>query len=192
MPNITKVTASQWLSEAQNALISDGISGVKVDRLSKTLKVTRGGFYHHFNNRTDLLNRLLVNWETKNKFLPTTTEPLLKHDIPRYLNLMVDLHISEQHFSPAFDIAIREWGRIDEKVQRIIDRVDCSRISALTEIFTILGYRKLEAEVRARVLYLHQIGYYALRLHERESKLERTQIAGIYMEILYGPKYKLD
>lgn len=192
MPNITKVTADQWLFEARNALISDGINGVKVDRLSKTLAVTRGGFYHHFSNRADLLNRLLLNWETQNKFLPPKTEPLLKHDIPRYLNLMVDLHISEQQFSPAFDIAIREWGRIDEKVQCKIDEIDSSRISALSEIFTILGYRKLEAEVRARVLYLHQIGYYALRLNDRESKLERTQVAGIYMEILCGPKYKLD
>lgn len=190
MPNIIKVTAKQWLSEAKKALISDGINGVKVDRLSKALGVTRGGFYHHFNNRADLLDGLLEEWKIKNIFLPPITESLQEKDIPSYLDAMIDLHISSRKFSPAFEMAIREWGRIDTSVQRVIDQIDAERISALTSVFILLGYEKLEAEIRARVLYLHQIGYYALRLHSRETKQSRKAVADTYRQILYGPKYK--
>src|SRR3546814_4494765 len=48
-----KVTREGWLNCARVALIEDGIEGVKVDRLAKRVKVTRGGFYHHFKNHKD-------------------------------------------------------------------------------------------------------------------------------------------
>ena len=48
MPNVVKTPAETWVDCARTALIADGLEGVKVDRLAKSLGVTRGGFYHHF------------------------------------------------------------------------------------------------------------------------------------------------
>lgn len=108
MVNITKVPAGMWLQAARNALIADGINGVKIDRLAKALAVSRGGFYHHFKNRQDLLVRLLDDWTDHNSFLPTGDASLSTSTIPAYLNRLVYHHISETKFSPAYEMAIRE------------------------------------------------------------------------------------
>src|SRR3546814_10858022 len=55
-----KVTREGWLNCARVALIEDGIEGVKVDRLAKRVKVTRGGFYHHFKNHNKLDRKSVV------------------------------------------------------------------------------------------------------------------------------------
>ena len=66
-----KVSERQWVEIARQALIEEGIGGVRVDRLAKRLDVTRGGFYHNFEDREQLLDALLHLWEDECRFLPT-------------------------------------------------------------------------------------------------------------------------
>ncbi|MBN8955202.1 MAG: helix-turn-helix transcriptional regulator [Rhizobiales bacterium] len=65
-----KIIAETWIDTARRSLIEEGIAAVKVDRLAKRLGVTRGGFYHNFKDRGDLLTQLLHHWETTCHFLP--------------------------------------------------------------------------------------------------------------------------
>ncbi len=188
MPTILKVPAEVWVKAARQALITDGIGGVKIERISKQLNVSRGGFYHHFRDRMDLLNRLLNDWTLHNKFLPKPERELTKSTVPEYLVALIDHHITEESFSPAYEMAVREWGRIDNDVRAHIDQIDDERISKLSDIFGIVGYDDIEADVRARVLYLHQMGYYSLNLHNSESKEDRLKVASTYMQILCGSK----
>lgn len=56
----------------------------------------------------------------------------------------------------------------------------------LEELFKKRGYRGDESFVRARILYFHQIGYYALAMHE--DLAERIRLVPIYYEALTGKK----
>jgi hypothetical protein len=47
-----------------------------------------------------------------------------------------------------------------------------------------LGYDPQEAEIRARITYFHQVGYYALGL--KESDRTRRKLAPIYTRVLLG------
>jgi hypothetical protein len=49
-----------------------------------------------------------------------------------------------------------------------------------------LGAPPNEALVRARILYFHQMGYYALGL--KESRHERETLYPIYERLLFGAK----
>jgi hypothetical protein len=61
-------------------------------------------------------------------------------------------------------------------VRRIIDRSDTARHRALARMFERYGYAPDEADIRARVLYYQQIGYYALELAETlEERLTRVE-----------------
>jgi hypothetical protein len=64
--------------------------------------------------------------------------------------------------------------------------VDRQRIDVLARICLDLGYDPQEAEIRARVTYFHQVGYYALGL--KESRRVRRRLAPIYTRVLLGSK----
>ena len=189
MPNIIKTTPEDWIKAAKKALIAEGLTGVKVDRLAKSLGVTRGGFYHNFKSQQELMDRLLDHWATSNEFVPDMSNFSAPADAITAFEHMTEMMIAEKGFSPALDMAIREWARIDKKVMRIVDRVDYNRIKRLTTLFTMLGCDAEEAPIRARVLYFHQIGYYALGYHKRQTKAERFRNAPVYMRILGGRHY---
>lgn len=190
MVNTTKIPAKKWLRTAKDALIKDGIAGVRVDRLAKNLGVTRGGFYHNFKNREELLDQLLDLWVTENSFIPEAILPTKPEEAVAYLNLMLEWLVSEEKFSPNFDLAIREWARIDAKAEKFQNKVDQDRLNNLTDVFLALGCKKGEAQIRAKVFYYHQIGYYSMGHHATQDKNERRLTVPIYLRIICGQRYQ--
>ncbi len=189
MVNTTKIPADQWINTAREALISAGIAGVRVDRLAKRLGVSRGGFYHNFKSREQLLQQLLNLWASENDFFPDAPPPQTPGEAVAYLNLMLERLLVEEGFSPAFDLAVREWARVDPKAKKFLDQIDEKRLDRLTRVFDALGCDGKEAPIRARVLYFHQIGFYAMGYHERQSKAERRLVAPIYLRIICGKRF---
>ena len=189
VPNTVKIPAEVWIETAKKALVDDGLEGVKIDRLAKKLGVTRGGFYHHFDGRSDLLGRLIDHWTASNDFIPSVTDVDTPDQAIDALHQMADTLVAEKRFLPAFDLAVREWARIDPRIEKIVMKVDEARITRLTRIFSALGYASEEAVIRARVFYFHQIGFYSLGYHRRQSKAERRRNAPIYLKIVCGPHY---
>lgn len=180
----TKTTRENWLKEAQKVLIEEGVEHVKVGRLAKNLAVTRGGFYWFFKTRQDILDTILTNWmDSKND--PLTRIINDKNDTPldpliRFFSIVVH----EQSYSPALDSAIRDWARTSSATRDAVDLVDDRRIKALTEVFLSLAYEQKEAFIRARILYYHQIGYYAMDVHE--TKKQRLNYLPVYFKQLTG------
>src|SRR3546814_20751346 len=122
-----KVTREGWLNCARVALIEDGIEGVKVDRLAKRVKVTRGGFYHHFKNHNQLLDELLLTWKTQNRFTPVNVNLSSAEDANEALDRIVDDVVHENGFDPTFDMAVSEWALIDPPVLPHVQQVDDTR-----------------------------------------------------------------
>lgn len=179
-----KVTAEAWVETARRALVEEGISGVKVDRLAQRLGVTRGGFYHNFREREDLLTALLHLWEENCQFLPSEAPGETAAQASEWLDRMMQRTIEEDGYDPHFDLAVREWARSDPRAAWAVERSDRQRLNKLHKFFEALGYDGNEATIRARVLYYHQIGYYAIGV--RESISERKRNAHLYSDILCG------
>jgi len=174
---------TDWVEKAKDALIKDGIKGVKVDLLARDLGVTRGSFYWHFRNRQSLLDALLDHWRHSN------SEPMLeairragarrlKEDF-RYVD---DLWLEERDYLPGYDAAVRNWARTERTVGEAVRQVDQIRIDAFTEMFKAYGFKGEKALIRARILYYHQVGYYALNIHETVK--ERRYLSPLYDEVL--------
>lgn len=171
-----------WLEAARLALIEEGTAGIEVNKLAKRLGVTRGGFYWFFASREELLDALLDLWAQ------TSTVPF--EQIPQApgqsgaekFKTLVDLWINEQEYDPRWDGAVRDWARTSPKVLDTVHAVDTKRIGFIEQIFRDMGYRGKEAHVRARVTYYHQVGYYALGIHE--SRQQRLELMPYYTKIL--------
>ena len=189
-PNSKTLTKRDWVMGARKQLIRQGISNVKIEPLAKVLNVTPGSFYWHFAGREELYDELVQDW------INTNTSPLHKAveaagSDPRQQYLaFFGVWVLERDFDPAYDQAIRDWARNSKKVARILHRIEDDRIKLLIQIFENFGYKGLDAEMRARVTYYHQIGYYAMNVRERRA--ERLMLAPYYAEILTGSPWMHD
>jgi len=180
----SKVTADMWVETARLALVEEGVAGVKVDRLASRLGVTRGGFYHNFRDREQLLARLIDSWEDTCQFLPSLHPGSTPAEAVDWLEEMVRRLIEEDGYDHHFDMAVREWGRSDRRAAWAVERMDRNRMAGLKQFFDALGYPDDEAQIRARVFYYHQIGYYAIGV--QQSPADRRRKAKLYIEILCG------
>ena len=179
-----KVTAATWVETAKRALIEEGIAGVKVDRLASRLGVTRGGFYHNFQDRDELLGQLIESWEKTCEFLPPGSPGTTPSEAAAWLEGLIQRLIDEDGYDHHFDMAVREWARSDQRAAWAIERADRNRMATLKLFFQALGYGSEEALIRARVFYYHHIGYYAIGV--QQSTAERRRLAQLYVDILCG------
>jgi len=184
MARTPKNTAEVWIETARQSLVDDGLSGVKVDRLASRLGVTRGGFYHNFKDRDDLLDQLILHWERECRFLPQEQPGSRPAEAVEWIDRVITRLIDADGYDHRFDLAMRDWARSDQRAAWAVERADRERLQTLTKCFEALGYDGEEAHIRARVFYYHQIGYYAIGV--RESPAERRRARATYLEILCG------
>ena len=173
-----------WLDTARRALIEEGTAGVEINKLAKRLRSSRGGFYWFFKDRAQLLRELLDYWvRTSTVLFERILQTPGRNGMEEYLAL-TNLWIDEKEFDPKWDGAVRDWARTSEAVRNVVQAVNQKRIAVLEQIFNDIGYTGKEAHIRARVMYYHQVGYYAMGV--QESQRERRALLPYYRKVLTG------
>jgi len=162
-----------WLEAGYQALIEGGIDAVKILPLAKRLNLSRTSFYWFFEDREALLAALLDGWEER------TTRPLVEA-ATEYAESRSEamLNVLASFLSAAFDarleFAMRSWALQDDNVAARVRSADDARLLALTRMLTEWGVDPAEADVRARTIYLVQIGYISMQAREDiETRLTR-------------------
>ncbi|KFL32415.1 TetR family transcriptional regulator [Devosia riboflavina] len=173
-----------WLEAARKVLERRGISAVKIDALARQLKVTRGSFYFHFAGLSDLHAGLIDIWRQRNC---APFEALKQASIEGQVlfETVVRVWVDEKTFVPSLDLAIRDWARSSRILATEVETTDRLRLDLLTRAFRGMGYSDDESVVRARITYLHQIGYYAIGF--KEPAADRKRYQPIYGRVLEGP-----
>ena len=173
-----------WLSAARQALIGEGTAGVEINKLAKRLGVTRGGFYWFFKSRQQLLDELLSYWaDSSTGLFEKVLDNEHRNGLKEY-RALIDLLVDEKEYDPKWDGAVRDWARTSAAVLKVVQAVDKKRIAVIEKIFLDMGYRGKHAHVRARVMYYHQVGYYALGV--RETRRQRLALLPFYAKVLTG------
>lgn len=183
------LSREDWVQAARDELVRRGISAVKIGRLARILRVTRGSFYWHFASHQELLRALLTLWEDSNT---RPFEEALRREGPRpaddELLQILNLFLEEKSYSPVFDAAVRDWARVSKAAEAAVRRIDARRIAILHRVFVDLGFGEPEALVRARVTYFHQVGYYTMDMHEEPEA--RRSLFPVYVQVLLGRSLK--
>jgi AcrR family transcriptional regulator len=175
------LSTQDWIAAAKSVLLRDGIDAVKIDRIAKECGVTRGGFYWRFRNRAELLQTLLADWREKNS-TPLIAALRGPGTPAERFEAAARLWLEEQQFDPRLDTAVRTWATNSAETARAVHEVDELRIAAFRDLFVDAGIEPVEALVRARIVYFHQVGYYTLALGE--SQAERESISRVYYRVL--------
>lgn len=161
------LTRRDWVLAGLAALAEGGVEAVKVDRLAKVLDVTRGSFYWHFADRSDLLESLLDLWESEltqqiivnAAALPAPRERLLavaRESLDRVAH-GVDVARAEG--------ALRFWASHDAAAGNRMRRVDAARVTYLAAELEKSGIAPATCTALAKGLYLALLGLYAARAY---------------------------
>lgn len=173
-----------WLDAGYQALIEGGIDAVKILPLAKRLNLSRTSFYWFFEDREALLAALLDGWEDR------TTRPLVDattqyaESVSEAMLNVLTCFLSANVFDSRLEFAVRSWALQDEQVAARVRTADDARLEALTRMMARWGHSPAEADVRARTIYLVQIGYISMQPKEDiETRLTRIPL---YVKIYSG------
>lgn len=182
--SVARVTRRDWLDAALAVLVADGVEGVRVLALAERLGVSRSGFYWHFRDRDELLACLLDRWRATNTAAIVERAARPAATIVRAVLNVFECWADERLFDPALDFAVRDWARRDEDVRQAVALADSQRLSAIGALYRRHGFAEEDALVRARVLYMMQVGYYVLEI--REPVKTRLSHLAAYLRSLTG------
>lgn len=155
-----------WLAAAREGLIESGEGAVKIQPLASRLGLSRTSFYWFFKDRAALLDALLEDWEAGNSgSLIAATQSYAETVAEGVLNV-IRVFLDGGPFEPRLELAVRGWAHHASDVATRVNAADEARLDAIRALFTRFGYNDGEADVRARTVYLVQIGYISMQVVE--------------------------
>lgn len=177
-------TPDLWLDAAYDLLVEGGVEAVKVMPLAARLGLSRTSFYWHFPDREALLAGLIARWQGRNTGALVAQAKAPAATLAEAMLNVIDCWIMPQMFDAPLEFAIRTWAQTDPAVASEVARADDARLAALADIFLRFGFDAVEAETRARAIYLTQIGYISMRT--RETLADRMRRIPVYVKIFGG------
>jgi AcrR family transcriptional regulator len=156
-----------WILGAMEILAEEGIAGLRVEVLAKRLKVTKGSFYWHFQDRHDLLMAVLESWKEgrirdivkQTRIHPGREREQIQHVIDIY-------SAGRSRRGMMIELAVRDWARRDPEAAAIVAEVDDMRLRCARELFLACGVPLEEASSRCMLLYAYVFGT-SLMIHDR-------------------------
>lgn len=165
-----------WLDAAYEVLVSDGIDAVKVMGLAKKLNLARTGFYWFFADLKELHSAMIARWENQNTGNLVARCNMDAPNICNALFNLMDCWLDPSLFDARLDLAIRNWARVDDDLQRRVNEADRLRIEAVAGLFRRHGFSPDQAHVRSLTVIYTQIGYISMQIEEaRPDRLARVQ-----------------
>ncbi len=152
--NNAKSSKSDWLDFALTALISKGPDALKIEPLCKLKGVSKGSFYHHFKNRADFIDQLMLYWFEKMTLNFITQANMQSSPMERLEQL--DKIISGSNIEA--ELHIRAWALKEPKIALHLGKIDAQRQQYLASCYVDLGMQAELAEDVAIMAYSSFIG----------------------------------
>ena len=151
----TRVGKDEWTAGALALIAEQGVGGLKVEALARRLGITKGSFYWHFADRTELVAEALDLW--------------LRLGTLDIIDRLTSIADPEQRLRALFTESFGELvdGPIDAlllaqvddpTVGPVVARVTAERLGFLERAYLELGLPPLRAAARARLAYAAYIG----------------------------------
>jgi AcrR family transcriptional regulator len=144
---------SSWIEQGLRALALGGPDDVRIEKLAKTLGVTKGAFYWQFDGRRALLEEMLDAWEQ------TGVDAVIEiieggggNARAKVRRLFALATSPEGKDLRLIELAIRDWARRDKAVAKRLKRVDNRRNEYMRSLFGEFCRGEKEIEVRCLLL----------------------------------------
>lgn len=153
MKNKTKprprLSRESWLETAFKLLYKGGIKSVSIDALATELDITRGSFYHHFENRGDLHSEMISFW--KQTWTMEIRDTIAALGLDGRQSLIALENLIKHRQAAEYDVAMRDWAVHDKRVMKAVAETDKIRLDFIRSQFAKLGFEGLDLENRSRL-----------------------------------------
>lgn len=179
-------TADDWAQGALDEIEQSGVRALTVEAVARRLGVSKGGAYHHFQDRRDLLRAALARWERRQ-----VTELNAHFAAIRDPQLRLRAALEEAFITLAPTVIVQLMAASDDPVvAAVLERSTAARIDQLRRTFVDLGATGADAQHRAILLYGHYLGFAQLRRHAptllKTPRQTRAHVARIEASLLAG------
>jgi AcrR family transcriptional regulator len=165
-----------WIAAGLQALAAGGPDAVRIEPLAKSLGVTRGGFYGHFEDRGALLEAILDTWERAATDEVHEQVERRGGDPRTKIRRAGALTFSEKLLP--IELAIRDWSRRDTAVAERLRRVDNRRMEYLRSLFASFCPDEAEVEARSVLAFSLAIGNHFMAAdHGTHNRAEALDLA---------------
>jgi AcrR family transcriptional regulator len=150
---------STWVEAGLRALADGGPGAVRIDPLARSLGVTRGGFYWHFEARGALLEEMLDTWERMgvDDVIARVEAEAADRDGRAKLRRLFALGSGGDEILRT-ELAVRDWARRSEAVAARLRAVDNRRMDYMRAQFSAFCSDPDEIEARCMVAFSMWIG----------------------------------
>lgn len=173
-----------WLEAAYEALLESGVDTVRILPLSKKLGLSRTSFYWYFKDREELLSALVARWREKNTGNVIKQSEAYAESVSEAMLNVFDCWLDKSLFDSRLEFAVRSWALQSAEILTEVQKADQLRLDALRKMLIRFGHKESSADVRARTIYLVQIGY--ISMQPNEDLRERMKRMRDYVDIFTG------
>ncbi|MDX6678739.1 MAG: hypothetical protein QOE31_2791 [Solirubrobacteraceae bacterium] len=183
------LSKTDWIEAALLALAREGLAGVAVEPLARTLGTTKGSFYWHFADRGALISATLALWERR-----ATTEMIDRiQAIPDPRERLTELAAGAY----AGAIAGNAYAAVlaaaaDPRAADVLQRVTHVQLRFLEGLYGDLGLPADHAHRYARLAYALYLGIGELRHADPDSDLagrELDDYLALAVDIIMPPNH---
>ena len=173
-PTLTPSTA--WIDAGLKALAAGGPDAVRIEPLAKSLGVTRGGFYGHFEDRGAFLAAMLSTWEAA--ATDEVHEQVERRGGDPHTKIRRAGALTFSDTLLPIELAIRDWSRRDPAVAERLRRVDNRRMEYLRSLFAAFCNDDAEVEGRSVLAFTLAIGNHFIAAdHTPHNRAEALELA---------------
>ncbi|WP_256838773.1 TetR/AcrR family transcriptional regulator [Ornithinimicrobium faecis] len=165
----------KWVEAALDEIARVGVTRLAVEPLAKSLGTTKGSFYWHFADRSELLDAALEHWE----MIATrqVVEDVSGQSVRERPEALV-----EMVFAP-HDSDRAEWMILaaadDETVRPVVQRVHAARLAFVEDLCRGAGWGQERASARARLAYATYLGQLHLRMGAGIDSLPIDEVVSV-------------
>jgi AcrR family transcriptional regulator len=177
-----RLRRADWERAALVAIAEQGLTGVAVEPLARTLGVTKGSFYAHFATRDELIEAALASWEHSHGV--EGLRPFVSIEDPQERLDAILTSAVEFSRSGAPSVHISLLGELhDPRIRAAVSRVTTSRLELLTRSYRELGLPAGRAAHRARLAYATYLGLMQMAREMPGAQLTRREAGSFMREV---------
>ena len=167
---------SDWIQAGLVAVADYGPNGLRIDRLCRSLGVSKGSFHHHFAGAGDFKQALLAAYEiravnTLDQAIEQTKAVTAKDALA---GLTAAITSREGFYNPDLEVAMRAWAFSDVEVRAVQQRIDERRLESLRRIWSQILDDPAAVYTAALLPYLVGIGASLIQPPTPPDQLQRV------------------
>lgn len=161
------LSKADWIEVALLALARDGLSGIAIEPLARTLGTTKGSFYWHFADRAKLIAATLELWEQRGTTEWIARIQAISDPRERLIALLRDAYTGAARGNVHTAVLT---AASDPRVAPVLARVTRTRLAFLERLYGDLGVASGQAARYARLAYELYLGIGELRRADHDSE----------------------